>query len=96
MALVALLIPSRNISGSCVEFLPSITLQSLLFFAFLCLPQTPLIEYEGVFKVAEMVESVSLDMKSEGMFGIVVQDRIHIFQSFQCSRQPHLREERKF
>ena len=60
------------------------------------LPQTPLIEDQGVFKVAEMVESVSLDMKSEGMFGIIVQDWVNIFQSFQGSRKPNLREEGKF
>ena len=60
------------------------------------LPQTPLIEDEGVFKVAQMVESVSLDVKSEGMFGIIVQDWVNIFQSLQGSRKPHLKEERKF
>ena len=58
------------------------------------LPQTPLVEDQRVFEVAEMVESVSFDMKSEGVFGIVVQHGIHIFQSFQGSRQTHLTEER--
>ena len=57
-------------------------------------PEASLIEDEGVLKVTEMVESVSLDMKSKGMFGIVVKDRVYILQSFQGSRQPHLREER--
>ena len=59
------------------------------------LPQTPLIEDQGVLKVAEMVESVSLDMKSQGMFGIIVQDWVNIFQGFQGSRKPNLREEKK-
>ena len=44
-------------------------------------PEAPLVEDEGVFKVAKMIESVCLDMKGQRVLGVVVQDGVDILQS---------------
>ena len=35
---------------------------------------------KGVLKVAKMIESISLDMKGQGMLGIVIQNRVNILE----------------
>ena len=41
-------------------------------------------------EVAEVVESVGLDVEGEGVLGVVREDGVHILQSLQRPGQPHL------
>lgn len=43
-------------------------------------------------KVTKMIESISLDMKGQGMLSIVIQDGVNILKSLESSGQPHLDE----
>ena len=45
-------------------------------------PESSLIEDQSMFKVSQMIESISFDMESKGMFGVVGKHRVNIFQSF--------------
>ena len=44
------------------------------------LPESSLIEDQSMFKVSQMIESISLDMKGQGMLGIVIQNRVNILE----------------
>ena len=55
-----------------------------------CSPETPLVEHQGVLEVAEVVESVRLDVEGEGVLGVVREDGVHILQGLQRPGQPHL------
>ena len=54
------------------------------------LPKSSLIKYEGVLKVTEMIESISLDMEGQRMLGVVIEDGVNILESLECPGQPHL------
>ena len=41
-------------------------------------------------EVAEVVESVGLDVEGEGVLGVVREDGVYILQSLQRPGQPHL------
>ena len=53
-------------------------------------PQSSLIEHKCVLKVAQMIESVSLDVERQRMLGVVIEDRVNILQSLQGAGQFHL------
>ena len=55
-----------------------------------CSPESPLVEHQGVLEVAEVVESVRLDVEGEGVLGVVREDGVHILQGLQRPGQPHL------
>ena len=51
-----------------------------------CSPETPLVEHQGVLEVAEVIESVRLDVEGEGVLGVVREDGVHILQGLQARR----------
>ena len=53
-------------------------------------PESPLVEHQGVLEVAEVVESVRLDVEGEGVLGVVREHGVHILQGLQRPGQPHL------
>ena len=54
------------------------------------LPKSSLIKYEGVLKVAKMIESISLDMEGQRMLGVVIEDGVNILEGLESPGQPHL------